>query len=351
MQNIAPTSKQEFEILIVDDDETLVRNLCEILKKENYQPFGVSDGKSALAKVQTNTFDLALMEMRLTDTTGMRLVEKISRLSPRTDFIILTGSASLESAAQAVKKKNILAYEVKPVDTEHLLALIRQIAERRRLEREILGVSEDERRRFGHELHDSLGQQLTGAALRAKFLAEHLKNINDPHADLALQLAQLINQSINESSRMARGLAPIALESKGLTAVLEELVNQINLTSGIACDLAYPEEACLPEPNLSIHLYRIAQEAIQNALKHSQATRIHVELSRDQNYGYLEVTDDGRGIPDNQKDYEGMGLKIMKYRAKLLGGLLEIDSPEDHGTRIRVCYREGYGREEYNHEH
>lgn len=338
-QPAQPESSPEFSVLLVDDDAALRANLSDILEAEGFRAREAGDGKTALAEAATQNFDLALVDMRLPDGPGIDVVGALSALNPSMDFVILTGYASLESALQAVRNKSILAYETKPMNIPRLVALIGQVARRRSLEREVLGIAEEERRRFGQELHDGLGQLLTGAALQAKFLQDALRESEAAASGVAGNLAGLINQAITESSRLARGLAPISLETKGLIVALEELAAQTARASGMDVSLQADPLAPTLSPQSSIHLYRIAQEALQNALKHSRATRVTITLSSADSGGVLEVADNGRGLADEDLQKSGMGLKILNYRAALLGGGIQIAPNPGGGTRVALRYR------------
>ncbi len=223
------------------------------------------------------------------------------------------------------------------VDGEPItMATAVDITERKALEQEILTLSEHEQRRLGQELHDSLGQLLTGTALFSKLLADKLATQELPEAAEAAQVADWIQQAVGTTHDVAHGLYPESLTSHGLTVALEALVAQTAQLFGITCRLhgSIPED--LLPLNAALHLYRIAQEALTNAVKHGQATSIVIQLEADSASLCLRVQDNGTGMSQEETP-GGMGLRNMQTRAALLDAALSIDSTAADGTRV-VCH-------------
>lgn len=216
--------------------------------------------------------------------------------------------------------------------------VVRDITERKRAEQAIAAVSENERRRFGSELHDGLGQQLTGVALLCKALQSKLAKQEHPAAAEAGDIAQLAGQTLNELKRQAHGLYPVELERHGLTAALEELAANHRLRFGVRCQFAAQGQIPALDTTTALQVYRIAQEAVHNAIKHGQAKGIAVRLERLESMMSLHVEDDGVGLPARRQP-SGMGLTIMKHRAAALGGALEIGPGAERGTQVRVLWR------------
>ena len=216
--------------------------------------------------------------------------------------------------------------------------VLRDITERKRAEEAIAAVSETERRRFGSDLHDGLGQQLTGVALLAKALQSKLTRDQHPAAADAGEIARLTSETLNEVKRQAHGLYPVELERRGLTTALEELVANHHSRFGVRC--TFTAHGAMPnlETNLALQVYRIAQEAVHNSVKHGQAQGISVRLERMETMMSLQVEDDGVGLPARRRS-TGMGLTIMKHRAAALGGNLEIGPGARGGTLVRVMWR------------
>lgn len=218
----------------------------------------------------------------------------------------------------------------------HWVATQRDITERRELERLVLEASSLEQQRVAQDLHDTLGQHLTGTAFMARSLAKRLSASSDPDAAAeAEQLTALVNEAIAQTRALARGLYPAALQVQGLVGALEQLCETSRKVFGVACTFvtAGQPDASADE---AVHLYRIAQEALNNAFKHGQASRLEVCWQQGEHGRSLSVHDDGVGIGGLNVQNPGLGLRIMRYRAQLIGGMLSITSePNQAGTLIR----------------
>lgn len=212
-----------------------------------------------------------------------------------------------------------------------------EISERRRLETEIIHVSEEEQKRIGQELHDGLGQHLTGIAFLAKALEQKLATLALPEKLDAAQIVQLVNQSISRTRALARGLFPVELESNGLMAALEQLSANIHALYRVSCTFQCGEPVLVYDNVVAINLYRIAQEAVGNAVKHGHAHRILIELKKTGERVFLAVSDDGSGYdPVAWENSSGMGIHIMQYRAKMIGANLEIHKDTGQGSTISI---------------
>lgn len=205
----------------------------------------------------------------------------------------------------------------------------------RHLERQIMIISDREREHIGHELHDGLGQQLTGIAFLSKALSQKLAAQNLKEAAESTQIVTLINQSIAETRQLARGLQPVEIAEHGLMSALEELSVNIEKMYSIHCRLIASTQVALQDNAAANHFYRIAQEATNNAIKHGHATHITIELSALQDKIQLIIRDDGSGFqPDQLSEDTGIGLQIMRYRANMIGARLDIESAPGNGTQI-----------------
>jgi PAS domain S-box-containing protein len=217
---------------------------------------------------------------------------------------------------------------------------------RRRLEREVLEISEREQRRIGRELHDSLGQQLTGIAIMSKVLEQNLQRQSVTEAVDAKEIAQLINQAVEETRQLARGLHPIGLDESGLAAALEALVVTTQKLFGISCRLRCQTLVPVRDATTAVHLYRIAQEAITNAIRHGAPQNILVELRDRQGRATLTITNDGRHFPTQLPQHGGMGLQVMSHRAEMIDGVLDVRPIPTGGTRVTCTFN----RERRNNE-
>jgi signal transduction histidine kinase len=218
--------------------------------------------------------------------------------------------------------------------SQRTMALTQEMAERARLEWEILEVSERERRRIGHDLHDSLGQHLTGTALAGQVLQEKLAARMYPEAGAAARIVTLIEEAIGLTRSMARGLHPVEVEGGGLAEGLRELAASVSTRFGVRCEFEGDGGISIEDPSHATHLYRIAQEAISNAIKHGKARHITIEIRNEDDGVRLSVHDDGVGIAEPVPHGNGMGLRIMAHRARLIGSALGIRRDAAGGTVV-----------------
>lgn len=212
-------------------------------------------------------------------------------------------------------------------------ALKNEMHERCRLEEEILRISEREQLRIGHDLHDSLCQHLTGIALAGQVLSEQLAK-SPAQAEAVNHIVQLIEDAIELTRRLARGLHPVEMKNEGFMDSLQELTASISERFKVACRFECESPVLVEEPDVAIHLYRIAQEAINNAIKHGKAREVVIGLETDETGTKLTVTDDGVGLPANFRAGPGMGLRIMAYRASIIGGSFAMEAADGGGTRV-----------------
>jgi PAS domain S-box-containing protein len=218
----------------------------------------------------------------------------------------------------------------------HSRWFIRDISQRKRLERELLEISERERRGFAHELHDGLGQQLGGIAYLSNVLREKLRERAAPEAADAARVSALMRSAIEQVRRVARGLSPIRPQPEGLMDALRDLAQQTRELFGVRCVFQCGQPVSVHDAELAANLFRIAQEAVNNALKHAQPQRITVRLVQEKNSISLTVLDDGRGISPVSPTRKGLGLRIMHYRSGLIQGTLTVRPRPKRGTEV-IC--------------
>jgi PAS domain S-box-containing protein len=215
--------------------------------------------------------------------------------------------------------------------------IAREVTERRRLEKEILEISTREQRRIGHDLHDGVCQQLSGIALIADTLADKLEGQHSVDAAEAHKITELVNKANKQARGLARGLFPVQLEENGLVAALEELSENASAFSNTRCEFLCEGKVLVQEHIVARHLFYIAQEAILNAVKHGKATLIQMHLAPDGEDGnVLTIRDNGSGLAANHQNRQGMGIRIMKYRARMIGAEVEVVSRSGGGTEV-VC--------------
>jgi len=213
------------------------------------------------------------------------------------------------------------------------------ITERRWLERKVLLISDAEQLRIGADLHDGLGQHLTGIACMAAALRDRLKAADRPETKQADDIARLVNEATAQTRALARGLCPVQLDQSGLHAALEHLAYQMELLHGLECHFRDDDEPFDCEHDSALHLYRITQEALSNAVRHGKARRIEVVLDSSPQGRRLAIEDNGQGFDPLQKPAgAGVGLRLMQYRAAMIGGNLSIESQPQGGTRVECVF-------------
>ena len=212
----------------------------------------------------------------------------------------------------------------------HRIALLEHS---QRLEREIVNISEAEQRRIGQDLHDGLCQYLAGLTCCASSLRDDLQKLHLPtEADTADELARLLQDAVVQTRDLARRLVPAHIDRLGLVLALELLAHSVTRLHGVNCTFARHGEVPNCDQHTAIHLYRIAQEAINNATRHGQAKNIVISLDAADHLMTLCISDDGGGISESHS--EGTGLTIMRYRARLVGGELTIGRRNGTGTTL-----------------
>lgn len=225
---------------------------------------------------------------------------------------------------------------------ERTAILASELAERKRLEKEILVISEREQQRIGRDIHDSLCQHLTGTALAEQFLLEKLTARDAPEVEDADRVVGLIEDAISMARGLAAGLSPIETEGDGLLAALADLAAHFSTQFKVACRFSFGEPVLIQDSDVTTHLYRIAQEAVHNAIRHGKARNIGIHLGKAGSLVTLTIRDDGCGLPPGGPPGQGMGLRNMKYRASMIGGSLTLENAQP-GAVVTCCFHEGNG--------
>jgi len=216
----------------------------------------------------------------------------------------------------------------------YLVSMVMNITERKRLQSEVLEISARERRRLGHNLHDGLGQHLSGTAFKAKCLEEALQEAAPAHVPAARELVELINRAIRQSRALARGLDPVEVEVDGLVSALQRLASESEKLFAVECRFHCNRPAVSLDAARALHLFYIVQEAINNAARHGAPRRIDIELAADNGRLRLAIRDDGKGLPAEPPRPAGLGLRIMRYRAEAIGARLRVRSRPARGVEV-----------------
>jgi len=212
----------------------------------------------------------------------------------------------------------------------------RDITERKRLQKEILEISDREQRRIGQDLHDGLCQQLAGIELMSQAVAQKLADKHGEHSKQVAEIAGHVRDAITHTRSLARGLSPVTLESEGLMSALQELATNTAKFFNVVCRFEFVRPVEVPDHAVATHLFRIAQEAVSNAIKHGKATHIVIQLKKSYDRVCVMVKDNGSGLPTEVSKSKGMGLRIMQSRAGMIGGNLTIENNRGKGACV-VC--------------
>ncbi|MFO1475386.1 MAG: response regulator [Verrucomicrobiota bacterium] len=452
-------------VLVVDDDQGLLRLVEKTLRREGFQTAAADSGAAALDWLAHHRANLLLLDLKLSDIQGGEVVDRLASLEPRTPFVIITGQGDERVAVDMMKRgardylvkdgeflrflPQVVRQVLEQIETErrlaaaeaqvnlvqnvidrgfsavliadsgppeprvryinpsfaqitgstpeqlvdkplssvaaltglrerfgqdtgwdekfvdeiarfqtpegerwgdwrvgpvrdrsgrisHWLVILRDITDRKRLEKEILEISDREQRRLGQDLHDGLCQQLAGIELMSQVL--ELKSAARSKADAAraADIARHVRDAIAQTRLLARGLSPVALESEGLMSALQELALNTSALFRVDCRFDCPKPVLLDDPGVATHLFRIAQEAVSNAIKHGKASRIHVQLESRAARIVVSISDNGRGLPDPLPPASGMGLRIMRSRAGMIGGTLATENRPEGGAQV-IC--------------
>ena len=271
---------------------------------------------------------------------------ELAVLYQASDQQVIAGRGALQTMETYLidgDKRSTLVSKFPMVDPAGAVVLVGgvgiDITERKRLEQEILAVSEREQRRIGQDLHDDLCQRLAGIQLMADVLQRDLLHKAKPEAEQAGLIAARIRDAIANTKNIARGLSPVALESNGLTVALQELADNSAKLFQISCKFRFDGCVAVDDNTVATHLYRIAQEAVTNAIKHGSAKKIVIRLAELEDKCTLTITDDGVGLPESFAKNKGTGLHIMKYRAATIGASLEIGRAGRRGICVSCSFR------------
>jgi signal transduction histidine kinase len=216
------------------------------------------------------------------------------------------------------------------------IATVRDVTDRETLEREVIENSNRVQMRIGQDIHDGLGQHLTGITFLSRALEKNLAAQERPEAAEAAEISRLVIEALAQTRNLARGLFPVEVENTGICQTLRELARTVEQMFSISCTVECAPDLVITNKDLSTHLFRLAQEAANNAVKHGKAQRVSILLGTNEDQAVLRITDDGGGFPPESERKAGLGLRIMAYRAKRIGGSLDIQAGA-HGGTVVTC--------------
>jgi two-component system, NarL family, sensor kinase len=215
--------------------------------------------------------------------------------------------------------------------------------ERKHLEQTLVSIAEENQRSIGQDLHDNLGQQIAAIGYQARVLQKKMSSSGSMEAaTLAASIATQAQVAVMQCKQLAQGLLPFELEANGLMAALRAFASRIAITYKITCDFICKMEVVIKDKDLALNIYRIAQEATNNAIRHGGAQHVTISLGSKEEMLYLSIRDDGSGFAGLNAKHRatpGMGIKIMQYRARELGATLEFVSPPEGGVEVRLEMR------------
>lgn len=215
----------------------------------------------------------------------------------------------------------------------------RDVTQQKRMEREILDIGDREKERLGRELHDGLCQNLAGIAALTSTLLRKLAADSEPRAVDAAEITRLLNEAIGHASDLARGLNPVGLEEIGLAAALQAPASNVQALFRVSCRFRCDRDFPMLSPEAEVQLYRITQEAVNNAITHGRGKRIEIDLSFRDGTGLLSIRDDGLGISKKALTRRGIGLHTMDYRSRLIGASLQVEQLARRGTAVTCAFR------------
>jgi signal transduction histidine kinase len=223
---------------------------------------------------------------------------------------------------------------------ERTQALRHEMDQRERLEEEILQISEREQRRIGHDLHDNLCQHLTATALAGQVLGERLASKSLPEAADAGKVVALVEDGITLARNLARGLYPVDMDAEGLMDAFRVLAENMSQRGKVQCVFECNAPVLIHDDAAATHLYRLAQEAVRNAIQHGKPKRVGISLAEHGGVVALTVEDDGTGVPEGAGKSGGLGIQIMEHRAAMIGGSFSIEPGPTGGTIVTCSFRQ-----------
>ncbi len=330
-------------VIVADDDAGVCLLMEEALTQAGFDVTLCHTGAEVISAVERGAPRLLLLDLRLTDMDAEHVIESLRSHGRSVPFVIVSGLADTRVAVEYMRRgardyliKDSGFLDLVPTVVQRTLADIARDEEIKRLQREILEISEREQRRIGQDIHDDLCQRLAAIKMKLQHLGDDLQAVAPALARDASAIGQHLGEATRVARALARGLSPVDIGHEGLPAALSGLVRTAEEIFQISCPLR-TEGVCTPlDHHVSTQFYRIAQEAIANAVKHAKATEVRVVLHCSPSPVRLTIANDGQPMPRRPRS-TGLGLHLMRQRVESIGAQLEIiHNPPGATTAIQV---------------
>jgi signal transduction histidine kinase len=330
-------------ILVVDDEADVVSSLGRVLKVHGYEVESAGSIAAALDRDDWDRFLAVILDRKLPDGMVDDFLAQFRERDAEMAIIIATGYADLEGTIAALKHR-VEDYLIKPVGPENLLSRLGKIAgmrasqeRERRLELEVVNAVEGEKERISMDLHDGIGSKLSAIQMDCRRLEDLLRRAGQSDAaDHAQRIDRHLKETIGDVRGLSRELSPVYSDPSGLEGALRQLASRIHRCGEVECLFVGPEDLKFEDSIGANHLFRIAQEAVSNAIRHGAPSRVTIEVVESEGELVLRVVDDGRGFDLSavKGTARGLGLHTMEYRARALGGSLTIQPGVKGGTEV-----------------
>lgn len=330
-------------MLVLDEELNIVRANAAVAKLAGSNP-------AELFHLRPGQALLCIHSMESPDGCGHALNCPLCPLRKGVESV-LAGSDALRGVEIAVEllrngtpRTVWLRMGVEPLSLSgrrHVVVALDHLAARQQMEEELLAVGDSEKTRIGQDLHDVLGQQLTGTAYLTQALHSQLAKSAKPEAEQAAQIDAHLREAIVMVRQIVRGFLPVDMHAGGLTVSLEQLAAHTQTLFKIPCRFRHDSHVHVTDQAVATHLHHIVQEAVTNIVRHAKARHIDIRIESAQNMGVLVIEDDGIGLPNPAGIKPGMGLRIMRYRADLLGGSLTMERSKTGGTKVTCKFETG----------
>jgi signal transduction histidine kinase len=332
-------NSRQSRVLVVDDNEMNRNMLARRLERKGYEVAVASGAQQLSARIEQDAIDLVLLDVEMPEISGIDALQQLRKIYSPAELPIIMVTAR-DQSEDIVSALDLGAndYLTKPIDFSVALARIRTQLSIKQAEE---SLREREQGRIGRDLHDGLGQHLTGIAFMTKVLEQKLADRMQAEATDAAKIVQQVNEAINQTRELSRGLLPISSDAEGLMSSLDRLSGEVQEVFGIECLFTCEEPILINDDHLVTHLYRIAQEAVNNAIKHGHPTRVEISLVRQPEGIALNIKDNGTGLPEDPGSDGGIGLRSMNHRARLIGGTLLAKRSSEGGTIITCNLQSG----------